>query len=504
MAFLLAIDQGTTGSTVVLLGTDGALIAKANREFRQHFPQSGWVEHEPEEIWQSVLDALGEAVAAARIDPARLATECKAIGITNQRETTVLWDRSSGDAVHRAIVWQDRRTASRCAELKAAGREALFKERTGLVLDPYFSGTKLEYLLDHVDGARARADAGELAFGTIDSYLVYRLSGGAAHVTDATNASRTLLYDIRAGRWDHELCSILRVPNAVLPDVRGSAEVYARTKGVPGLPDGIPIAGIAGDQQAALFGQTCFEVGDLKCTYGTGAFILMNTGETAVASENGLLTTIAWRIGGRTTYALEGSAFIAGAAVQWLRDGLGIIRSSAEVEALANQVPSSGDVVFVPALVGLGAPHWDPHARGLICGIGRDTTAAHIARATLEGIAYSVADLSRAMAADVQRAFGAGLSRLRVDGGASQNDLLMQFQSDLLDVPVDRPASIETTALGAAYLAGLGVGVFPDTEAIRKAHRIERTYTPLVSAEARDALMAKWQRAVARARSELS
>lgn len=498
MTFLLAIDQGTTGSTVVLLGTDGTILGKANREFPQHYPQAGWVEHEPEEIWQSVLGALADATAQASVDM----SDCAAIGITNQRETTLLWDRANGEAIHRAIVWQDRRTAPRCRELKAAGHEAKFRERTGLVLDPYFSGTKVEWLLDNVDGARARAEKGELAFGTVDSFLVWRLTGGAVHVTDATNASRTLLYDIRNGRWDDELAGLLNVPASVLPEVRGCAEVYGHTKGVPGLPDGIPVAGIAGDQQAALFGQTCFALGDVKCTYGTGAFILMNTGETAVASNNGLLTTIAWRLGETTVYALEGSAFIAGAAVQWLRDGLDFFESSPEIEALAKQVDSSGDVVFVPALVGLGAPHWDPDARGLICGIGRDTTRAHIARATLEGIAYQVADLARAMEADVGSIDGAAMGRLRVDGGASANDLLMQFQSDLLGVEVDRPAHIETTALGAAYLAGLGVGVFDSEDAVRAAHRIEQTYTPGRSEDERAALMSKWNRAIARTRSE--
>jgi glycerol kinase len=491
---LVAIDQGTTGSTVVVLGDDGAPLGKANREFPQHFPNSGWVEHAPEEIWQSVLDALADAYRSAGVR----AEDCAGIGITNQRETTILWDRATGAPIHRAIVWQDRRTAARCKALREAGHEALFRDRTGLVLDPYFSGTKVEWILDHVEGARARADAGELAFGTVDSFLVWRLSKGATHVTDATNASRTLLYDIHAGRWDPELLGHLNVPASVLPEVRSCSEVYARTSGVPGLPDGVPIAGIAGDQQAALFGQICFEVGDAKCTYGTGAFILANTGTEAVASKNGLLTTIAWRLGDRTVYALEGSAFIAGAAVQWLRDGLGIIESSSDVEALAREVDSSGEVVFVPALVGLGAPHWDPNARGLICGLGRDTTAAHIARATLEGIAFSIADLVEAMEADS----GRELRRLRVDGGASKNALLMQFQADLLDVAIDRPASVETTALGAAYLAGLAVGVFPDLSAIVKAHSIEETFSPAMDAGTRRAHRERWTRAVERARSE--
>ncbi|MBX3272518.1 MAG: glycerol kinase GlpK [Sandaracinaceae bacterium] len=490
--YLLAIDQGTTGSTVVVLGEDGAIRAKANREFPQHYPpgKSGWVEHDPDEIWQSVLDALGDALAQAGVDGA----SCAGIGITNQRETTILWERASGRPIHRAIVWQDRRTAPRCAALEAAGHGPLFRARTGLVLDAYFSGTKIEWILDHVDGSRARAE--ELAFGTVDSFLVNRLSGGAAHVTDATNASRTLLYDIHRGRWDDELLDLLRVPRAVLPEVRSSSEIYATTRGVPGLADGTPIAGIAGDQQAALFGQTCFAPGEAKCTYGTGAFVLVNTGETPLESRHGLLTTIAWQLGGRTVYALEGSAFIAGAAVQWLRDGLGLIERSADVEALARTVDDAGGVVFVPALVGLGAPHWDPDARGLIMGLGRETTRAHVARATLEGIAFSVADLVRAMEAD-----GARLARLRVDGGASENDLLMQFQSDLLGVESDRPASVETTALGAAYLAGLAVGVFPDLDAIVGAHRIAKTFRPSMDEGTREAHLARWRRAVDRART---
>ena len=490
--YLLAIDQGTTGSTVIVLATDGALLAKANHEFPQHFfpDRSGWVEHDPDEIWLSVEHCLADALAQAGVD----GSDCAGIGITNQRETTLVWERATGAPIHRAIVWQDRRTAARCAELKAAGREALFRERTGLVLDPYFSGTKIEWILDHVEGSRARSS--ELAFGTVDSYLVWRLSGGAAHVTDATNASRTLIYDIHAGRWDDELCEILRVPKEMLPSVRSCSEVYATTKAVKGLPDGIPIAGIAGDQQAALFGQTCFEVGDAKCTYGTGAFVLVNTGATAVTSDHGLLTTIAWRLGDKTVYALEGSSFIAGAAVQWLRDGLGLISDSSEIEPLARQVDSSGGVVFVPALVGLGAPHWDPDARGLICGLGRDTTAAHLARATLEGIALSVTDLVRAMQAD-----GAPLRRLRVDGGASRNELLMQLQSDLLEVEIDRPASVETTALGAAYLAGLAVGVFPDLSAILDAHRVEKSFSPSMEGSVRAAHLERWARAVDRTRT---
>ncbi|NOY94620.1 MAG: glycerol kinase GlpK [Deltaproteobacteria bacterium] len=492
-AFILCIDQGTTGTTALLLSSSGDVLAKANREFPQHFPQPGWVEHDTGEIWRSVLGVIEDVFAKSGASP----QECAAIGITNQRETSVVWEREGGAPIHRAIVWQDRRTASRTAELRAAGHEALVRERTGLVLDPYFSGTKVDWILSHVEGARARAERGELCFGTIDSWLVARLSDHAVHVTDATNASRTMLYDIRGGVWDEELASLLRVPMAMLPEVRSCSEEYAKTRGVPGLPDGIPIAGMAGDQQAALFGQTCFHAGEAKCTYGTGAFLLMNTGERPVASEHGLLTTVALRLGDRTTYALEGSAFIAGAAVQWLRDGLGLIESASEIEALAASVESAGDVVFVPALAGLGAPHWDPHARGLLWGLTRDTTRAHIARAVLEGIAFEVADLALAMVEDS----GKSLGRLRVDGGASQNELLMSMQADLLDVSVDRPASVETTALGAGYLAGLAVGVFSDLDDVVRAHRIERTWEPRMAPDERAARLHRWREAVSRAKS---
>lgn len=493
LRYLLAIDQGTTGSTVLVLSEDGVVRGRGYREFPQYFPSPGLVEHEPDEIWTSVTEALVDALKSASVR----AQECAGIGITNQRETTLLWDRKSGRAPHRAIVWQDRRTSARCAELRNAGLEPLFRERTGLVLDPYFSGTKLEWLLDNVDGARAHAERGEWVFGTVDSYLLYRLTGGALHITDVTNASRTLLFDIVRGTWDDELLKHLRVPRAALPEVRGSSEVYGRTRGVEGLPDGIPIAGIAGDQQAALFGQACFETGDAKCTYGTGAFLLMNTGNTPTFSKNGLVTTIAWRIGDQTTYALEGSAFVAGSAVQWLRDQLKIIRKSEEVEALAASVPSSEGVVFVPALTGLGAPHWDADARGLISGITRGTSAGHIARATLEGIAFQIADLASAMISDAQRP----ITRLRVDGGAAQNNLLMQFQADLLEVPVDRPQNVETTALGAAYLAGLALGVFPDRAAVQRAHTLNRTWTPAMASDERKQHLVRWRQAVLRARS---
>lgn len=494
--FVLAIDQGTTGSTALVLSEGARVLARASHEFPQHFPRPGLVEHDVEEIWTSVKKSVAEALRSAAVRP----EQCAGIGITNQRETTVLWERAGGRPLHRAIVWQDRRTAEHCAELKAAGHEPLFRERTGLVLDPYFSGTKIAWLLDHVDGARIRAERGELCFGTIDSFLASRLSGGALHITDATNASRTLLYDIRRGCWDPELLAILRVPSQVLPEVRSCSEIYGHTIGLDVLPDGIPIAGIAGDQQAALFGQTCFRVGEAKCTYGTGAFLLMNTGAEARRSEHGLLTTIAWRIAGKTTYALEGSSFVAGSAVQWLRDQLGIIKSAGEVEALARSVDSTGGVVFVPALTGLGAPYWDPDARGLLCGLTRGSSAAHIARATLEGIAFQIADLVDAMSRDA----GAPLKRLRVDGGACMNSLLMQFQADLLDVSIDRPACVETTALGAAYLAGLAVGVFRDMDEVANLHRIDSSIGPRMSPTERDEHMHRWRDGVRRARSHVS
>jgi glycerol kinase len=494
--FLLAIDQGTTGSTALLLSEAGAVIARANREFQQHFPKPGWVEHEASQIWESVLGAIKDALEQANAK----ASDCIAIGITNQRETTLLWERASGRPVHRAIVWQDRRTGARCAELKKQGLEARFRERTGLVLDPYFSATKLEWLLQSNPSIKTQAEQGALAFGTIDSYLLFRLTDGAVHATDVTNASRTLLFDIHRQVWDDELLGVFGVPRGVLPTVCPSAHRFGVTKGLGIIPDGVPITGIAGDQHAALFGQVCFTPGDGKCTYGTGAFFLVNTGAKAVPSKHGLVTTIAWKIGDVTEYALEGSAFIAGAAVQWLRDGLGMIRSADEIEALAASVDSAGDVVFVPALSGLGAPYWDPDARGLIAGITRDTNRGHIARATLEGIAFQVADLARAMEADM----GRPVSRLRVDGGASRNELLMTFQGDLLGAVVERPSCIETTALGAAYLAGLGVGTFTNRDAIAKAHRTEWSYKPKMSPDARRAHLLRWERAVARARSELA
>jgi glycerol kinase len=494
---ILAIDQGTTGTTALVMALDGTTLGRKNCEFAQHFPQPGWVEHEPEEIWQSVLGAVSGALQAAAVRPA----EIRAIGLTNQRETTLLWDRSTGQAVHRAIVWQDRRTAPRCAELKAGGHEARARELTGLVLDPYFSGTKLSWMLDHVAGARAAADAGQLAFGTVDSYLVWRLAGGpgasAPHITDVTNASRTLLMDLGKRTWSEEMCALLNVPRRVLPEIVPSAAEVAVTRGVPGLPDGIPITGIAGDQHAALFGQACFAPGDAKCTYGTGAFLLVNTGRDPKPSRFGLLSTLAWQIGDDVVYALEGSCFIAGAAVQWLRDGLGIIASAQEIEALARQVPSSEGVAFVPALSGLGAPYWDPDARGLITGITRGTTRAHLARATLEAIAFQVNDVTLAMSEDL----GRPIARMRVDGGAAQNDLLLQTQSDLGALTVERPTELESTARGAAMLAGLGAGLFSSPEDAARMIRLDRAFSPQIDAATRTAELARWSAAVCRARS---
>ncbi len=489
--YVVSIDQGTTGTTVLVIDRNLGIKAKVNREFRQIFPKPGWVEHSLDDIWASVTAALAEALRKSHAKPSEIAC----IGITNQRETTCLWDRKTGKALHHAIVWQDRRTAPLCASLKAQGREPLFRERTGLVLDPYFSGTKLAWLLENVRDVRARATSGDLCFGTIDSYLVYRLTGGQAHVTDVTNASRTLLFNLRTLDWDPELCQILDVPLALLPKVRSSSEEVGRTRGIRGLPNGLPIAGLAGDQQAALFGQACFSPGESKCTYGTGAFLLLNSGTTIPVSQHGLLTTVAWRVGAETSYALEGSAFIAGAAVQWLRDGLGLIKRAADIEPLARKVKDSGGVVFVPALAGLGAPHWRPEARGLICGIDRGTTAAHLARATLEGLALQIRDLAIAMRQDS----GQPLATLRVDGGACQNDLLMQLQSDLLEIPVERPRMIESTAFGAAFLAGLAVGVWKSREEIRKSHKIEKRFTPKMPAAVREALLARWNRALERA-----
>jgi len=490
---LLAIDQGTTGSTALIMDVEGRTLGRSTCEFPQHFPEPGWVEHEPDEIWDSVCLAIRGALGAAKLGWESIA----AIGITNQRETTLLWERATGKPVHRAIVWQDRRTADRCAKLEAAGHGPHVRATTGLVLDPYFSGTKIGWLLDNVAGARTRAEKGELAFGTVDSYLVWRLTGGAAHITDVTNASRTLLMNLRSLAWDDEMCRLLEVPRALLPTIAPSAGALAKTRATGDIPDGIPICGIAGDQQAALFGQACFNEGDVKCTYGTGAFVLIHTGTRPLMSRFGLLTTVGWKVGDEVVYALEGSSFIAGAAVQWLRDGLGLIKTAAEVETLARKVPSSDGVMFVPALAGLGAPYWDAAARGLVTGITRGTTAAHLARATLEAIAHQVSDLVETMSDDL----GGPVHRMRVDGGAAANDLLMELQANLSNLVVERPAELESTARGAAMLAGLGVGLFANAAATAGMSKAASVFRPTLDAASRGKLRAAWTDAVRRARS---
>ncbi len=489
--YLLALDQGTTGSTAVLVDTSLKLVGSQNVEFAQIYPQAGWVEHDPEAIWASVLAAISGVFEKT----GATASEVIAIGITNQRETTVVWERETGRAIHNAIVWQCRRTADECRRLRDAGWQDIVQKKTGLVLDPYFSGTKIRWILEHVEGAREQARAGKLAFGTIDTWLLWRLTGGQVHATDVSNASRTLLMNLDTGAWDEELLKLFGVEPSLLPEIRLNHADFGTIKGVPGLLDGTPIRGIAGDQQSALFGQACFEPGMAKCTYGTGAFLLMNTGTKRVPSTRGMLTTAAWNTGDGITYALEGSAFIAGAAVQWVRDGLGLIKSAPEIEALANEVPDSGGVVFVPALTGLGAPHWNPDARGVLWGLTRGSTRAHIARAVLEGIAFQNRDILDAMERDV----GRRLSELRVDGGACANNLLMQFQADVLDVPISRPEVVETTALGAALFAGLGAGVFSSLDAISESWREERRFHPAMSAEARAGHLARWQAGVTKA-----
>ncbi len=487
---MLSIDQGTTGTHVSVVDAKVRVVGKAYREFTQHFPKPGWVEHDLLEIWQSVELCIGKALRDAGISGRDLA----AIGITNQRETTGLWTRA-GKPVHRAIVWQDRRTSEYCAELKARGEEARVRQTTGLVLDPYFSGTKLRWLLDNVKGAAAMAEAGELCFGTIDSWLVFKLTGHAAHVTDVSNASRTLLMGLQSLQWDEGMLTLFGIPKSLLPRIGASAELYGLTRGMKSLPDGIPVAGMAGDQQAALFGQACFAPGEAKCTYGTGAFLLMNVGDQPVASKAGLLSTVAWKVGGQTNYALEGSAFIAGAAVQWLRDGLKLIKKASDIEKLAAQVKQTGEVVFVPALAGLGAPHWRPEARGLFAGIDRSTTSAHLARAVLEGMALQIFELADAMRLDS----GRDIPAFKVDGGAVSNDLLMQFQADILGTPVVRPKNAETTSLGAAFLAGLGAGVWQSPEEIRKSWKADKVFKPKMSAETRARHLSKWRDAVKRA-----
>ena len=490
MKYILALDQGTTSSRAILFDQSGGIVAVAQKEFPQIFPKPGWVEHDPRDIWSTQAGVAAEVLQKANLKAGDIAS----IGITNQRETTVVWDRKTGQAICNAIVWQDRRTAPMCDRLKANKLERVIRKKTGLVLDAYFSATKVQWILQNVKGAKAKAKAGELAFGTVDSWLVWNLTGGKVHVTDASNASRTMLYNIVTGDWDEELLRLFGVPRSMLPEVRSSSEVYGETKL---LGSAIPIAGIAGDQQAALFGQVCTKPGMVKNTYGTGCFMLMNTGTKPIASKNNLLTTVAWRIGGRTEYSLEGSIFIAGAVVQWLRDGLGIIRSSSEVEALAASVPDTHGVYLVPAFAGLGAPHWDQYARGTIVGLTRGSTKAHIARAALEGIALQVMDVLKAMEADS----GIKLKELRVDGGACANNLLMQMQADLLNVPVVRPKVAETTALGAAYLAGLAVGYWKSTADIARQWKADKTFTPAMKTAARKQIAAGWAKALSRAKA---
>lgn len=483
---IVAIDQGTTGSTVLLLDHNVEVVSTANVEFPNHYPQPGWVEHDVAEIWTSIAQAAEKAFGKS--GPVNI----KAVGITNQRETCLFWDKETGEPVHRALVWQDRRTAELCTDLKARGLEEKVRSKTGLVLDPYFSGTKAAWLLDNVDGARERAEKGELLFGTIDTWLTWKLCG--AHVTDPSNASRTLLYNIHSNEWDDELLELLNIPRVCLPRVVDNAGKVGETKGAGFLADGIPVSGFAGDQQSALFGQACFAKGEAKSTYGTGAFVLMNTGDTAVASHNGLLTTIAWRLDGETVYALEGSAFVAGAAVQWLRDQLGIISSAPEVEALAKTVADNGGVSVVPAFTGLGAPHWNPEARASISGLTRGSTKGHIARATLEGVAMQIYDILNAMSQDAQTP----LQTLKLDGGMANNDLMMQFQADVLGVECLRSAVLETTALGAAFLAGLGIGFWESQQAIVDAWRVNRHFTPSLDAGTVSQHVAQWKSALSK------
>jgi len=485
--FILSFDQGTTSSRAIVFDHAGTICAVAQKEFKQIFPQPGWVEHDANEIWSTQLGVAAEAVTKAGLTIQQIA----AIGITNQRETTVVWDKQTGTPVFHAIVWQDRRTAAYCDELKAAGHAQMIQSKTGLIIDAYFSATKLKWILDHVEGARVKAEKGELCFGTIDSWLVWKLTNGKVHVTDVSNASRTMLFNIHSLTWDDELLQLFNIPRSVLPEVKSSSEVYGHTQNIL-TAHNIPIAGIAGDQQAALFGQLCTQPGMVKNTYGTGCFMLMNTGEKAVTSQNHLLTTIAWKINGVTQYALEGSVFIAGAVVQWLRDGLKIIRSSKEIETLAATVKDSEGVYVVPAFAGLGAPYWNQHARGTITGITRGTTAGHIARASLDSIAYQTMDVLKAMQADA----GIEIKELRVDGGATTNNLLMQFQSDLLNAKVVRPIVTETTALGAAYLAGLAVGYWKNIESIQQQWQMDRTFSPSISDDIRQQLSKGWKRAV--------
>jgi glycerol kinase len=487
-SYILTLDQGTTSSRAILFNRSGEIIAVAQEEFQQFFPKPGWVEHDANEIWTSILSCIANVFRKAVIDPSQVA----AIGIANQRETTVVWDKETGRPIYHAIVWQSRQTEEICQELEEAGYEEMIREKTGLLIDPYFSATKIKWILDNVDGAREQADNGELLFGTIDSWLIYKLSGGTSHITDYTNASRTLLFNIHDLAWDDELLELFQIPHSMLPEVKGSSEVYTKTKAYHFFGQEIPIAGIAGDQQSALFGQACFDAGMAKNTYGTGCFMLMNTGKTAVTSKHGLLTTIAWSLDGNVEYALEGSIFVAGSAIQWLRDGLDLLDSASESEELASKLQTNEGVYMVPAFVGLGTPYWDSEARGAMFGLTRGVTKEHLVRATLESIAYQTKDVLDAMVKDS----GIHLKALRVDGGAVRNNLLMQFQSDLLDVPVERSTIQETTALGAAYLAGLAVGFWKDKEEIRALWSKEKTFTSEMDETERDRLYHGWTKAI--------
>lgn len=485
--YILALDQGTTSSRAIIFDHAGNIKTSAQKEFKQYFPKPGWVEHDPKEIWSTQAGVAAEAITGAGIDGAQI----EAIGITNQRETTVLWERDTGKPIYQAIVWQDRRTADFCDQLKKEGHDKMIREKTGLILDAYFSGTKISWILDNVEGARKKAEAGQLAFGTIDTWLLWNFTRGEVHVTDVTNASRTLLFNIHTMQWDEELLKLLKIPASLLPEVRSCSEVYGHTSG-QFLAKGIPLAGIAGDQQAALFGQMCSRPGMVKNTYGTGCFMMMNTGEKIIPSKNNLLTTVAWKLNDQVNYALEGSIFIGGAVVQWLRDGLGIIRSSSEVEELASRAEDTDGVYLVPAFAGLGAPHWNQHALGTMVGLTRGTTTAHIARAALDSIAYQTLDVLKAMEADS----GLGIRELRVDGGATVNNQLMQFQADLLQADVVRPKITETTALGAAYLAGLATGYWDDINTIGAQWQEDRRFSPRISPENVAGLLKGWQRAV--------
>lgn len=490
--FVLSIDQGTTGSTAAIFDSEGQLVTQAGQDYRQIYPKPGWVEHDPEDIWKSVTTTVEQALGQAKISSRDLA----AIGITNQRETLVVWDRDTGRPIYNAIVWQCRRTTDFCNKLKKKGAEKIIRKKTGLVIDPYFSASKLRWILDNVSGAREKAKAGRLAFGTIDTFLLWRLTAGHDHATDVSNASRTQLMNIHTGQWDSELLKLFGVPETLLPEIRSSSGVFGRTKGLGFLDDGISIAGIAGDQQSALFGQACFSPGEAKCTYGTGSFLLLNTGKKAPVAKSRVLTTVAWKLQGdkHLTYALEGSAFVCGAAVQWLRDGLGLIGSSSEIETLARSVPDAEGVEFTPALTGMGAPYWNPEARGVISGLTRGTTKAHLARATLEGMALQNVDLLLAM----QKDLGSKVKVMKVDGGASANDLLMQMQADYLGVQLVRPSQIETTAAGAAYLAGLGVGFWKDVSDIKRVWKRDREFAPHMTGAQRKERLEKWRLAVSR------